>query len=345
MEWRTSVATGRASLHSYCSRRCAIEGVVLFSTALVFVFICGANDGGALLALATRHRGRSNGVVLLVLVVAVGIGPALFGLAVARTFTDRLVAGAGDDAHTAFLVAAAVAIGIVLALTWKGIPTSITLALLGSLAGATAGFGTTPAWGHLGFVLLLGLMAPLVGLAVAYLLGEVVRRLPVLPRIARLTGGVQLVAFTGQSLAYAANDGQKMFAVVIMAAAATGHPLLGGFRAGPAIAVALVFAAGSALSLRRVSRGATNSLLRARPGHVISAEIASSIAVFGSAGVGVPVSITQSTAGGLVGAGLNEGHHSVRWQFAVPLVVAWVVTLPAGLAAGALAALLVRGVL
>ncbi|MFC0624011.1 inorganic phosphate transporter [Kribbella deserti] len=318
---------------------------MLLGTALVFVFICGANDGGALLALATRHRARSNPLVLLVLVVAVGIGPALFGLAVARTFTHRLLAGAGDNAQTAFLVAAAVAIVIVLTLTWKGIPTSITLALLGALAGATAGFGTRPAWGHLGFILLLGILAPLVGLAVAYLLGSLVRRLPVLPRISRLTGGVQLLAFAGQSLAYAANDGQKMFAVVIMAAAALGHPLLGGFQVGPAIAVAAVFAAGSALSLRRVSLGATTGLLRARPGHVISAEIASSVAVFGSAGVGVPVSITQSTTGGLVGAALMDGHHRVRWQYAVPLVVAWVVTLPAGLAGGALAAVLVEGLL
>ena len=64
--------------------------VALCATAVAFVFMCGANDGGALLALAVRHRNRSSGLVLGLLVLAVGVGPNLFGLAVARTFTGRL---------------------------------------------------------------------------------------------------------------------------------------------------------------------------------------------------------------------------------------------------------------
>jgi inorganic phosphate transporter, PiT family len=81
-----------------------------------------------------------------------------------------------------------------------------------------------------------------------------------------------------------------------------------------------------------------------RPGHVISAEVAASAAVFGSAGLGVPVSMTQATTGGLVGAALNDGRRSIRWQYTAPLAVAWAVTLPAGLACGVLIGLVVNGV-
>ncbi|MDQ3790814.1 MAG: inorganic phosphate transporter, partial [Actinomycetota bacterium] len=66
--------------------------VSLICVATAFVFLCGANDGGALLVVAVAHRARARVAVLLVLGAAVAAAPALFGLAVARTFTDRLFA-------------------------------------------------------------------------------------------------------------------------------------------------------------------------------------------------------------------------------------------------------------
>jgi inorganic phosphate transporter, PiT family len=56
------------------------------------------------------------------------------------------------------------------------------------------------------------------------------------------------------------------------------------------------------------------------------------------------VSMTQSVAGGLAGAGASQGLRRVRWQFALPLIAAWLVTLPASFAGGLLAGLLLRGV-
>jgi PiT family inorganic phosphate transporter len=315
--------------------------VLLVAVTVVFVFVCGANDGGALLSLGIRHRGASGVLVLVVLALAVAVGPAVFGLGVAATFTSKLVDGA--EGQLSFLVGTVVAIGLVLAFTWRGIPTSITLALLGAIAGAAVGLGASPDWARLGFVLALGAAAPFVGMALAFLFGQAVRRMPI-NRVARWTSATQLLAFAGQSLAYAANDGQKMFAVVATTAAAAGHPLALGGEVLPVLAIAGVFALGAAVSLRRVGRGATATLLRMRPGHVISAEVAASVAVFGTAGLGVPVSMTQATTGGLVGAALNDGPRSIRWQYTAPLAVAWAVTLPAGLVGGLLIGLVVNGV-
>ncbi|MDQ3789444.1 MAG: inorganic phosphate transporter, partial [Actinomycetota bacterium] len=111
------------------------------------------------------------------------------------------------------------------------------------------------------------------------------------------------------------------------------------------LAIGAVFTVGSVVSLRRIGRGATTALVPARPWHIVSAEVASSVAVLGSSVLGMPVSMTQSTAGGLVGAALTQGRTRVRWQFTVPVFVAWVITLPAGFAAGLLAGLGLEGVL
>ncbi|MFD0597045.1 hypothetical protein ACFQZ4_36240 [Catellatospora coxensis] len=70
-----------------------VIGFAMLATG--FVFVCGANDGAALLALALRQRELPLYGVLAVLLAAIIAGPALFGLAVAHTFTDRLVDAGG----------------------------------------------------------------------------------------------------------------------------------------------------------------------------------------------------------------------------------------------------------
>ncbi|MFE7628605.1 inorganic phosphate transporter [Streptomyces sp. ATexAB-D23] len=316
--------------------------VALCVTAVAFVFICGANDGGALLELAVRHRSRSAGLLLALLVLAVGLGPDIFGLAVARTFTGRLGEGPPGAARLVFLAGAGASVALVLLLTWRGVPTSLTLSVLGALAGADVALGVRPAWGHLGVVLAIGAAAPLVGAGAGWLIGRALHRAPSLRGMPRVVSGLQLAAFGSQCLAYAANDGQKMFAVVAVAFA--GDALMPEpWQAGD-VMVAAVFAAGAMAGARRVARGATSRLLTTRPWQVMSAEFASSAAVLSTAGFGMPVSMTQSVAGGLVGTGVSEGGGRLRWQFTVPLLTAWLVTLPASFAAGALAGLILKGV-
>lgn len=314
--------------------------------ACAFVFVCGANDGGALISLALRHRTISELLVLGLLATAIVLGPSLFGLAVARTFTHGLLMGGAARGELTVLVGALVAVVVVLVLTWRGLPTSMTLAVLGGLAGAGTGLGSPPAWPALLRVLSIGALAPFAGGALGFLLGHLAERFPRLEGMSRLVRLGHLAAFGGQCLAYAANDGQKMFAVGGVAlAVAHGTGIAGATHDPLALqaAIALVFTAGAVFSLRRVSRGAGHRLLSARPWQVVSAEVACSAAVLGTAGLGVPVSMTQSVAGGLAGAGASQGLRRVRWQFALPLIAAWVVTLPASLVAGLLAGLPLRG--
>lgn len=311
--------------------------------AAAFVFVCGANDGGTMLALAVRHREVPPHVVLAVLLIAVVAGPTLFGLTVARTFTNRLIDAADPRGPLIMLVGVAVSLLLVLVLNWRGVPTSTTLAVLGGLAGSASGLGEDTSWGTLGMVLIVAAAAPLVGGGLGALFGVVARRSPTSSRLPAVVRVVHLASFTAQSLAYAANDGQKMFAVAGVALAAA----RGGSGMSPPtwpvlVALTLLFGVGAVVSLRRIARGAMFGLLPVRPLRLVSAELAAACAVFGSGAVGAPVSMTQAMAGGLAGAGASQGVRRVRWQFAMPVLAAWAVTLPASLLAGLGAGALLR---
>lgn len=67
----------------------------------------------------------------------------------------------------------------------------------------------------------------------------------------------------------------------------------------------------------------------------MTAQLGAAVAVLSSAALGVPVSMTQAVAGGLVGTGMLRGRRQVRWRVAGQLGLAWVLTLPAAAVVGA----------
>lgn len=310
----------------------------LIALTAAFVLICGINDGGALVAMAVRQSMLPGYGVLGILVAALLAGPTLFGLAVAGAFTQRLVETGPGQGQALVLGGISVAIVVVLGLAWRGIGTSVTLAVIGGLAGAGLGLRLTPSWSTLAAVLAVGALTPFAGGALAFVLGRLAGRMPTWSRMPAAVRLGHLAAFTGLSLAYAANDGQKVFAVIAVAsgAGAPSWPLL-------AAAVA-VFAAGAVVSLRRMMRGASARLLTPQPWHLVSAQAATSVTVFAAAGGGIPVSMTQSAAAGLVGAGASHGARRVRWQHTLPVVTSWLATLPLSFGLGIVAGLLIERV-
>ncbi|GAA3243080.1 inorganic phosphate transporter [Actinocorallia longicatena] len=284
----------------------------MLTVAIVFALVTGANDGGALLTNGLKLAVPRVWVLLTTLTVCVVAVPAFLTTAVASTFTDRLVSFASP---VPVAVGVCSALAVVLVLTRAGRPTSLTLATVGGLTGAGIGAGLPVSYGWVGYVLAVGLAAPLAG---GLLAAPVVRML-------NLDGlrGAHVLGFLGQCLAYAANDGQKMLAVFLITAGS--HlwvtPLIG-----------LLFAIGALYGLPRTGALLGGRLLAVRPVHAVAAEVSSAGAVLGSAALGAPVSMTQSMAGGLIGAG---GAGRVRWEAASRLVLAWMLTLPGAVALAA----------
>ncbi|MEH1013023.1 inorganic phosphate transporter [Micromonospora sp. CPCC 206060] len=297
----------------------------------LFAVVAGMNDGGALLATGLKLPSVRPLTGILTLVVLVALVP-LVTHQVALTFVTRLATFDSPDGGPAMTVAVVAALAVVTVLSSRGWPTSLTLAIVGGLTGAGLGWGLPVSPGWVALVLLVGVASPFVGGSAAWL---AVRLLVGVTR----NGGLphwHVAAFAVQSVAYAANDGQKMLALFMIAL---------GFSDAPLTYTALVaglFAVGALYGMPKAGRVLSYGIIASRPLHGVAAEVGAGLTVITCAAIGTPVSMTQAIAGGLIGAGIAQSSGRVRWYAAARIVLAWLVTLPVTLVVAALAALVGR---
>ncbi|MER7542348.1 inorganic phosphate transporter [Spirillospora sp. NPDC127506] len=323
-----------------------IWAVAFAAVALAFVWVTGVNDGAALLGLSGRYP-RSSGPLLMGLALLPLVLVPQWTVAVARTFTEGLTDLGDRRGALAFLAGVTVALVVVAALSRRGLPTSLTLAIVGGIGGAGLGTGLEVSWRGLATVLLIGAAAPLAGISVGYGLGLASRRIPSFTGMPGAVRTAHVLAYSAQCAAYAANDGQKMLAVVSVARHVVSTRRLGAI--GPVqptpvvlVAIAVVFCAGALSAVHRVGERLGRGLVLARPLHIVSTEAAAAASVAASSIAGAPVSMTQSVTAGVVGVAASEGAARVRWQNVLGIGAAWLFTLPLAFAAGALAGLAVR---
>lgn len=310
---------------------------VLILLALAFAVVTGMNDGGSLLAPGLRVPGLSLPIAIGLLTVAAAALPLITGAPVAQTLAETIVAP-GPGSALALVIGFGTAVAVIWVLTTRGLPTSLTLGVIGGTAGAGWGAGTAISWDRLGWVLLIAALAPVVGMILA-LAGASLWH-PGRPRryLSAMRRG-HIVAFTAQCVAYGANDGQKM--LVLLLAAGLAHPS-GRLDWWWYPILGLAFAIGTLLGLPKLARAVGTGILGTRPAHVVTGEFAAAGAVLGSAALGAPVSMTQAIVGGLLGAGLRESYLRIRWRAVRGLVLAWALTLPTSFGIAALAGTVVR---
>lgn len=304
---------------------------VLIALAVAFTVVTGANDGGALIAPGLRVPALSVTASLAMLTLAVVAYPLVLGTAVADTMAGDIVPS-NDAGLTALAIGVVVSVFVVTILAWRGLPTSLTLAVIGGIAGAGLGAGLSLGWASILRVVLIGLAAPVVGALLA-LAGATVWRAWRRAAYLSTIRGAHVAAFGAQCLAYGANDGQKVLVLFLAASVAAGDGSLA-WWVFPVVAAA--FIAGTYLGLPKVARSLGGGILSSRPTHTVTGEFAAAAAVLGSAAAGTPVSMTQAIAGGLLGAGVHDSVRRVRWRVVGNLVLAWVVTLPASAGIAAL---------
>lgn len=309
--------------------------------AAAFASLNGANDGASLTSLGLTVRGLPPVAALTALGAAVAAVPLVLGTRVASTLTARLVAFDGAAGRHVLLAAIGAAVLVTFALSVRGLPTSVTLALIGGIGGAGVGAGLTVAWHVIGLVLLAAAVAPAVGALVALVATHVIARLPTRSEVHRRVRRGHALAFVALSLAYGANDGQKVLAVFALVLDMPG----GQVRAEPLPLVlgAILFVTGGILGLRRYAQTVGGGVIAARPQQAVVTEASAAAVVLAMAAVGAPVSMTQSVAGGLVGAAWTTGRRRVRWRMVLRIACAWVLTLPAAFVVGTILALTVGG--
>jgi PiT family inorganic phosphate transporter len=132
------------------------------------------------------------------------------------------------------------------------------------------------------------------------------------------------------SFARGLNDAPKILALGLASA-----PLVSLGSAQLTVVVGIAMGLGSFLAGRRVTETLAGKVTRISADDGLAANLVTSALVGIASLVAAPVSTTHVSTGAIVGIGLHG--HDVRWKLVRELLLAWLVTLPAGaaLAAGA----------
>jgi PiT family inorganic phosphate transporter len=313
----------------------------LIALALAFDFLNGLHDAAN--SIATVVSTRLLPPLAAVVFAAVGNFAAywLVGLHVAETVGKGII---DKDVVTPSVVFGAL-VGAMFwnVVTWiKGIPSSSSHALIGGLLGAGiahAGFGAVESSGT-SKTLIAIMLSPMLGFILAMALMLLTSWLfrGFQPRRAEgIFKTLHLFSSAAYSISHGGNDAQKTMGIIAVLLYSTGH-MAGGFHVPEWVVIAcyLSIALGTLSGGWRIIKTMGTKLTKLNHHSGFCASTAGSIVVFGASAMGIPVSTTHAITGSVVGTGAARRASSVRWSVAANVVAAWIITIPASAAVGAL---------
>jgi PiT family inorganic phosphate transporter len=322
-----------------------ILGIVV-ATALAFDFTNGFHDTANVVATSISTRAMPPRVAVGYAAILNFVG-AFISLAVAATVAKDVV-DAGAITPTVIYA------GLIGAIAWNlitwyfGLPSSSSHALIGGVVGATfvaAGADAIFGEGILGKVLIPALIAPVLAFVVGGIGIVACYRILGRQRPGPVTRGFRLgqVLSGGLlALAHGTNDAQKTMGVITLALVANGT-----ISADADVPTWVIVSAASAIALGtytggwRIIKTMGTRIIKMDSAQGFSAQGAGAAVILTSSHFGFPLSTTQVIAGGVMGAGAGKRLSAVRWGVAGDIVTAWLLTLPAAAAIGALTYLFV----
>ena len=326
--------------------------VIIFTigVALIFDFVNGFHDSANSIATVVSTRVLTPKVAVLWAAFFNFVAFLVFGTEVANTIAKDVVI---QDVLSVGVIFS----GLFGAIAWNfityylSLPTSSSHALVGGMAGAAiakGGFGVLIMEGFTKIGLFI-VLAPLIGLALGFILMVITQwstvKVTNVDRTNKLFRRLQLASAGAYSLGHGANDAQKtmgiIFALLIAGGYANSHgelPLWVVISAHSAIAL------GTLTGGMRLVKTMGSKITPLQPIGGVCAETAGAITLFATSAAGIPVSTTHTIAGAIVGVGSARRLNAVRWPVAGRIVWAWVVTIPATAAIGALSMFLLQGI-
>jgi len=324
----------------------------LILVALAFDFLNGLHDAAN--SIATVVATRLLRPVHAVLFAAVFNFAAYF-LTMAFPALHKVADTIGQGLIDKDLITPAVVFGALIGamfwnvVTWlKGLPSSSSHALVGGMIGsgvAHAGL-TGIQWSGLNKTLIAIVLSPTIGMLLA--LGVMLVTSWMFARASSRTAersfrALHLISSGAYSLSHGLNDAQKTMGIITVLLYSTGY--LDGEFAVPhwvAISCYIAIALGTLTGGWKIIETMGSRITKLSQHQGFSASFAGSIVLFTASLLGIPVSTTHTITGAVIGAGMARRASAVRWGVASSVVVAWVITIPASAAVGALFYLLTR---
>ena len=317
----------------------SIEAWLLVIIALAFGFFNGLHDSSNVVATVISTRAMRPRSALWMAAIANGVGPLIFGVAVATTIGHEVVA---EEAVTIPVVYAS----LLAAIVWNvitllfGIPSSTSHALIGGIMGAVwAGFGLEAIeLAGLTKIMVALFLSPILGMIAGYWIVKISLFLArgATPHVNVWFQRGQVLTATTLALSHGSNDGQKTIGIITLGLVATGSLETFTVPMWVIIASAIAIALGTLFGGWSLIRTLGAKFYRVRPIHGFSAQTASSAVILGAALLGGPVSTTHVVSSAIVGAGSAERVQKVRWGVVNNIVLSWFLTIPAAAAFGAL---------
>jgi PiT family inorganic phosphate transporter len=228
-------------------------------------------------------------------------------------------------------------------LTWmKGIPSSSSHALVGGLIGAGvshAGLGGVQ-WSGLNKTLIAIVLSPTLGMILAMLIMLIsswTLQRSTAKSAERSLRALHLLSSAAYSLSHGLNDAQKTMGIITVLLYSTGH-LTGPFAVPHWVAIScyVAIALGTMTGGWKIIETMGSRITKLSQHQGFSASLGGSIVLFAASVIGVPVSTTHTITGAIIGAGTARRASAVRWDVARSVVMAWIITIPASAAVGAL---------
>lgn len=306
--------------------------IVIICLALVFDFLNGIHDSSNVVASMISSRAFSPRVALSMAALANFLGPLLFGVAVATTIGDEIVAAGTIDEQV--LLAALTGAIFWNLLTWYlGFPSSSSHALIGGFIGAVmvgAGWDAIKLHGLEKVVIAL-FISPIIG----FLAGFVLLRVTLLlawnatPKINTFFKRIQAVTALALALSHGTNDAQKTMGIITLALVTGGYLQMFHVPLWVILLSSTMMGLGTVLGGWRLIRTLGGKFYKIKPVDGFVSQLASATVILVASLAGGPVSTTQVVSSAIMGAGAAERANKVRWGVAQEIAVAWVFTIPA----------------
>jgi PiT family inorganic phosphate transporter len=315
--------------------------VIVVATALAFDFTNGFHDTANAVAtsISTRALAPKTAVTLSAILNFVG---AFISIKVAATV-------AGGIVDSELITTTVIFAGLIGAITWNlvtwffGLPSSSSHALIGGVVGAAfaaSGPAAILGGGLLEKVIVPALVAPIVAFLTAGICILITYRMVGRLRPGSVNRGYrlgQIVSASLLSLSHGTNDAQKTMGIITLALIA--HGTLDGPSPDPPfwviVSAATAIALGTYSGGWRIIRTMGSKIYKMDPAQGFAAQGGGAAVLLTASHLGFPLSTTHSITGAVLGAGAAKSLSAVRWGLAGNIAVAWVLTLPAAAAVGA----------
>jgi PiT family inorganic phosphate transporter len=320
--------------------------VGLIVVALAFDFLNGLHDAANSIATVVGTRLLSPAAAVA---FAAFFNFAAYFLALKWPALHKVADTIGKGIIDKDLVTPAVVFGALVGamfwnvVTWlKGIPSSSSHALVGGLVGAGfahAGMSGIQ-WAGLNKTLIAIVLSPTLGLVLTMLIMLVTSWLGVRATASgaeRTFRGLHLVSAGAYSLGHGLNDAQKTMGVISVLLYSTGY-LHGEFHVPHWVALSCYVAIGLGTLTGgwRIIETMGTRITKLNQHQGFSASLGGSTMLFAASYYGIPVSTTHTITGCVIGAGAARRASAVRWGVAQNVMIAWLITIPASAAVGAL---------